>query len=392
LRDLRVKTSTGRPSYLAQLDGLRGIAILLVLWQHMPFISGSPISHAVWSAGSALRTGFIGVDLFFVLSGFLITRILLAEQETRGTIDFRLFYIKRFLRIFPIYYLSLAFVGLFLGERWDRLLFGVLYLTNYNFLVTDAPSSIGHTWSLCIEEQFYLFWPLLVWLVPPNRGRWMTGAVVPGLAVLFCLLVAAFVVWPKPEDIIYSTTPARMMSLSAGAYLAYRERDGVTFRGGPALAIFAAGLGLIVAVMAARLNGFVPNGGFYWAMLLPGFGLLSTGIVAVVAASSPWLAGVRTALSNAPLRYVGRISYGLYLYHVIILSALGAEGVDSREHGISPGQYGAAVLLIMIIPPLSYHFLEAPLLRLKSRFATPPARTETLRRKSGAVMGGGEAR
>src|SRR5579885_3225639 len=154
-------------SHIPALDGLRGIAILLVLWFHFRgYLGGEPIQCTLAIIG---EFGWIGVDLFFVISGFLITRILLQTKEKPDY--FRSFYTRRALRIFPLYYASLAvlflapmsFMSHSLPVAHDRLWFWI-YLANWNPLFEQIrPGSAAHFWSLSVEEQFYLVWPLLVW-------------------------------------------------------------------------------------------------------------------------------------------------------------------------------------------------------------------------------------
>src|SRR5262245_41609925 len=141
---------------IPELDGLRGWAILLVLWAHFPFVQGvEQVRHVAMSVGS----GHFGVNVFFGLSGFLITRILIREKQ-EGRFSMKRFYLKRTLRIFPIYYLTLLLVVIFITARHAGWL--ALYMGNFVFAFDLDPHPLRHTWSLAVEEHFYLIWPLIL--------------------------------------------------------------------------------------------------------------------------------------------------------------------------------------------------------------------------------------
>ena len=176
--------------YLPYLDGLRAVAVLLVLWAHFPFVTGSFVSEAFWKISQALRTGYIGVDLFFVMSGFLITRILLNERLSNGTISFRRFYINRALRIFPIYYICIAIYALLYARHDGDLLSLVTYTFNVYKPLYPDPVALEHTWSLSVEEQFYLAWPFVMAAIPLRMGKAITGIVIPAISFAAALLVA----------------------------------------------------------------------------------------------------------------------------------------------------------------------------------------------------------
>src|SRR5262249_43976988 len=149
---------------LRSLDGLRGIAVILVLWAHLSEENtvgwGATIKH--W-----LSPGLVGVDIFFVLSGFLITRILIADKA-RG-MPLKNFLIRRFLRIFPIYYLTILLVFLYAPGRY--ILYCAGYLGNFYFAYHPAHLPLHHTWSLAVEEHFYLLWPFAVYRLSLPAAR-----------------------------------------------------------------------------------------------------------------------------------------------------------------------------------------------------------------------------
>jgi len=203
------------------IDGLRGIALLGVLAFH---------------ANGALRGGYLGVDLFFVLSGFLITRILLAEQQATGRIDLRSFWVRRARRLFPALLALMPAIGLYAyfltppaglaGIRADALS-TLGYVANWSAIFSHrsywelfrSPSPLEHTWSLAIEEQFYVVWPLVVFLVLRRFGARALFAVAAGLAALSMVAMVALFD-PERTMRVYYGTDTRAATILAGAAFA----------------------------------------------------------------------------------------------------------------------------------------------------------------------------
>ncbi|NVO12667.1 MAG: acyltransferase [Rhodoplanes sp.] len=373
-------TLSTRPplAHLPALDGLRAVAVMLVLWVHLPFVQGSVIAKAFWSVGQAIRAGYIGVDLFFVLSGFLITRILLDERVRTGSISLRVFYTRRALRIFAIYYLCVAVYVLAFPFDGEALLSLVTYTFNYYHPFNPTPNPLEHTWSLAVEEQFYIVWPALIAAIPLARGRRICGTLVPGLAMLVALLLAATLEATLAASLIYMSSATRMMSLSLGAALAFRELAGAPTARWRPYAELVAGTVLLAADQGARAIGLIPPGGWYWTVALLGYALVSVGTVSLLIASRDRLASMaRTVLSWRPLRYVGRISYGLYLYHLLLLFLLGLAPYQVFTTGAPAAWVALAVVATFATAALSYRFIEAPLLRLKDRFGRRDAPAPT---------------
>lgn len=354
--------------HIPQLDGLRAVAVILVLWVHFPYIQESSISKAFWMVGQATRAGYIGVDLFFVLSGFLITRILLHERQGTGGISFRMFYAKRALRIFPIYYLCVAVYAVsFAGDR-SSLLSLLTYTFNFYHPLHLTPNALEHTWSLAVEEQFYLVWPLLVAWLPLARGRMITGLVIPAVSMLIALLLAINLDGTVAAEFIYVSSPTRMMSLSLGASLAYREFAADAPVGWRSFLEIGAGFALLVADNAARTLGLIPAGGFYWCIAIVGNAAVSLNTVSLLIHSRDSLtAAARAFLTLGPLRYIGRISYGLYLYHYLILFLLDVPPYKAVGSGATAGVVLVALAITIAAAAVSFRFLEAPLLSLKGR-------------------------
>ncbi len=368
---LTVKTMAAEPyrrlAHIPALDGLRGIAVLLVLAAHFPYIQGFWLSKAFWSLAQAGRAGYIGVDIFFVLSGFLITRLLLRERTSTGTISLFDFYARRSLRIFPIYYLCIAATIGFFPTAPGAMASLLAYGFNYYHAFNPAPYPLEHTWSLAVEEQFYLVWPFVMMCLPLHWGRRLTGAILPGLAILAAMLMAATLEPVLAASLIYASLPTRMLSLSFGAYIAFREADGARLSAWVPLSIAAAGVAALGLDSAGRTWGMIPPGGWYWCIALPGYSLVGFGIVAFLTLGEKigWFSRL---LSWSVLRFVGRISYGLYLYHLVVLFFL-ALNPARVEDGASWPRVLTALVVSFAISIVSYFAIEQPLLRLKARFA-----------------------
>jgi peptidoglycan/LPS O-acetylase OafA/YrhL len=353
--------------HLPALDGLRGVAVLLVLWSHLPFVEGVAASRGLWSLGQALRVGYLGVDLFFILSGFLITRGLLAERRSTGSVSLWRFYARRGLRIYPIYFLSVFFVALVYPTKRILLASLLVYGFNYYHPLDPQPYPMEHSWSLDVEDQFYLLWPLLFALIPLGAGARVTGIVIPALAVLSAVTLASLLEPSLAAAYIYTSLPTEMLSLSLGAYLAYREAEARPFPPAACLALSGGGAGLLVLDLAGRSAGIVPAGGWYWCVALVGTSLACFGVVAHLTLGRP-AAILDEALRARPLRWVGRISYGLYLYHLVVLFMLGINPAAMDGRGAAAWQVVLALALSFAAAALSYEVLEKRILRYKARF------------------------
>ena len=350
---------------LPQLDGLRAVAVFGVIWLHFPPVAGFPVSLAFTAVGEQLRVSTIGVDLFFALSGFLITRILLNERVTTGSIAFTDFYVKRSARIFPIYYISLAVCLACFAMPAKEVVLSALYLSDYNLInyysINDHTSPLSHSWSLAVEEQFYLVWPFVIAWTRLGTMRRVTGVIVPAIAIACMALAYLLSNSIDAEALIFGAAPIRMLTISLGAYLACREFDRapLTVRQGGALAL--AGLAGLLIMQAARTRGIIA-GPIYHAFGNIGFAVLAMGLLAIVLPSRPSV--LQAVLCWPPMRYVGRISYGLYLYHFIILHLLGIH--DSRD-GAPAVVICAAAALTFGTAAISFHFIENPLIQAARR-------------------------
>lgn len=384
---------TPRHHYLP-LDGVRGLAVLAVMLLH--FTVFRPVGALETGLERVLSTGWIGVDLFFVLSGFLITGILVDTRDDPH--HFRNFYARRTLRIFPLYYafLLLLFVvlpalhGDYAAEHAanDRRIWLWTYLGNVLMAQGwDAmPSHTTHLWSLAVEEQFYLGWPLLVYFA---RGRWLTRLCVG--TFVGAILTRALLATQDASAAAYVLTPARMDTLAAGAFVAVLLRqqgaDAVRRAVRPML---WSGLALVAIALgwSTTLDGaspFAPLAFGTQTFGYPGIALVFAALVAHVVSAGPARLLPRL-LSRPTFRSLGKYSYGLYMIHVPIRNIV--RLLLERRGGLPvvggsqvPAQLVVTLAGIAIsfgLAYLSWHLFEKQVLKPKRYFeaSDPPTATE----------------
>lgn len=375
------------------IDGVRGIAILLVLIHHFtPAISGPSITRRMLELS---HTGWIGVDLFFVLSGFLITAILL---KTRNNEDYFLnFYARRTLRIFPIYYIVLAIIVLvipvlmqmpifhqFIGHYFAKLTRELpatiegqswlwLYGTNFKIAIEgERWGAVNHFWSLAVEEHFYLFWPLVVWFIS-SRAKLIKVCLVCilGAPVLRgMLMLAGF-----DSVVPYVLTPCRVDSLAMGALASILITD-------PKMAaawtsrfkIMALGAATGLIVLVAHYGRF--NRDDLMTTIL-GYTLLAVASTWIVLAAAGMKAGSWTTrvVANPVFSSLGKYSYGLYVTHMFFAPAY-AKLFGWTSLTNLTGSYAAAIVIHVVLAVVCswaiawvcYHAMEKHFLRLKVFF------------------------
>lgn len=347
--------SSTSPTHIAPLDGLRGIAVLLVLWAHFPRELTGPLGKLAY----VIQPGYLGVDVFFVLSGFLITRILLHDKESGRSI-YR-FVARRALRIFPIYYLTI----LVLAVTWNGnyLLWCSVYLSNYRFAVDLSPNPMRHTWSLAVEEHFYLIWPLVVYYSRRDFAQSViTTAVIPtSLAVAIALTVADLI---SPSsfsaaELIYRDTICRSLSLGIGGIFAFQEHQLTRHRS----TLTAASLTALAVVLIPVGQFAVP--GWNAVCRLIGFGSLSGAIVLTALSTTPSNGLLYKGLTSEPLVFLGKISYGIYLYHFPLFMAFGLRNyTPDNPPNLTKGL--AVVTATIILAILSHTLIERHFAKLKS--------------------------
>ncbi len=337
--------------YQPALDGVRALAVLLVLGFHLewPWVSG----------------GYLGVSVFFTLSGFLITSLLLREQAGNSTIDLGNFYERRLRRLAPAALATIAFVavaaafGLYEQSRALRsgLLGALLQIENwvelfagrsYADLFAD-PNPVAHFWSLSIEEQFYWIWPLVVIGLGALAVRRHPKHLVGVLAAFWVVtaISAPLTAWWWSPSAAYFATWARLPEILAGAVLAailahVRVRPN------------ADGLGVIALVVIIAASALTPDGsGWPYQGGLPIFSLVSAALIYGLQAPGP----VRSALGTSVLVWIGRRSYGIYLVHWPIFILL-----DSRRTGLDGFSLDTLRLFVtFVVAAISFRFLEQPI-------------------------------
>ena len=355
--------------YMPGLDGLRAIAVLAVIAYHLGF---------GWAPG-----GLLGVGVFFTLSGYLITDILLAQLDRRGRVQLGAFWLGRARRLLPALFAMLVVVTAWvtvLGpaqpEQFrDSVVAAALYISNWQLIFQDvsyfqqfaAPLPLNHLWSLAVEEQFYILWPFLLVLgvgVLKERGSEPSG-IRPRLAGYTALLalgsaVAMAVLYQPSLDPsrVYYGTDTRACELLAGAALAMvwpSRRLKRTVAAGARRALDAVGVAglLVIGVMIWRTNeysSFLFRGGFL---------LLAIATVLVVAALAHPACRLGAVLGWGPLRWIGVRSYGIYLWHFPIIVLTTPAG----EHGSDLLRDALQLAATIAVAALSWRFVEEPVRR-----------------------------
>ncbi|WP_420130594.1 acyltransferase family protein [Longimicrobium sp.] len=373
---------TDEPAHIPALDGLRGCAVLGVLLLHFTSAMGAPAGAPARLVKQAFSLGWTGVDLFFVLSGFLITGILADARNTPHR--YRTFYMRRALRILPLYYgfvVLLFAVPPLVGARAYTTTFADqlpywLYLQNFRPLPNAALDFAGHLWSLAIEEQFYLVWPLVIFtLSRTNALRVCAACLVGALAYRVTAVLAG-----ADLHAVYFQTPARLDGLALGGAIALMLRGA----GGRARLrrIAPAALAASAAALAGAAlhpSGFDPGGAY---MVAVGYSALAFFFGAVlVLALDGRSAPLPRLLSGSVLRFFGRYSYGLYVLHVPLIGLGRLAGASpDRFAGTRwefPGLLGYTALMTAasILAALAcWNAYEKHFLKLKARFTyRPPA-------------------
>jgi peptidoglycan/LPS O-acetylase OafA/YrhL len=356
-----------RAGYRGDIDGLRAVAVTLVVLFHVGL--------------SVVSGGFVGVDVFYVISGFLITGLLVRELRSSGTISITNFYARRVRRLLPLSALVLvttAVASRFLAPVLDRPGIGsdiqaaAMYVANWHYatastqyMASTGKSPVLHYWSLSVEEQFYVLWPLLLLLASTGAARrsWQVGfrRIVVTLGTLGAASFALSVVTTTasgPFAFFGLHTRAWEMAVGAGLSLA-------TDRWLRRPALWSIPLGwiglLMILASAGLLTGDTPYPGSAAALPVLGTAML----LASGAAQSSWSVG--RLLSLPPVRYLGRISYAWYLWHWPCLVLLGGVGADSAEGagdqsvgGAGVARLVAAIAASLALSVLSHHLVENP--------------------------------
>jgi peptidoglycan/LPS O-acetylase OafA/YrhL len=333
--------AVARESHVPALDGVRAVAVLGVIASH----------------SGLFNLGWLGVDIFFGLSGYLITGILLDAKAAGPSAReyFVPFYMRRALRILPLAWAA-AVVMAFIQNEWSGLLWYVGYLVNW-LPQSPPPSELGHYWSLAVEEQFYLLWPALVFFTS-RRTLWNVSIAVIAVDVIcrFC-----FSMWPPAfanAQFLGLATFARADTLAVGAMLAQRQRSGGWGRerswAVPAALLAAV---MVVAIRWMELKGLFPllTYNLKWPVIALGVG-----------------GGLLFVLTRPPrilqwpfVAWIGQISYGIYVIHAFFGRPL------HRLFSFAPTIFLMQVALTIPIAAASWYLFESPILKQKWRWPMP---------------------
>ena len=345
-----VRVAPDLPSHIPSLDGLRAVSILLVLISHLDGTRGFP----TWFS-SLGDTGNLGVRIFFVISGFLITTLLLKEFDKTGRISLRTFYLRRMFRIFPAFYVFALVIAVCQFAGWIRLLpgdllHGLTYTMNYHF---PHGWFMAHIWSLSVEEQFYILWPATLLLCGPRRGLWVSGAaivIVPLLRIgtwwffpnhgggaeefhtvcdaiaTGCVLAGVFNLMGRCEPYLRFIRSARFAIVPAVAILMYAAQRSTRFYS-------LAGISILNICIALIIDRYTRYPGTFLGRVLN------------------W----------APIRYIGLLSYSFYSWQQPFL--------NRHSDGMS-ASFPLNLALVVLCSLASYYIVEQPVREYGHRLLT----------------------
>lgn len=352
-----------KSEYYLQLDGLRTIAVSMVMFGHWV------IYPKLLSIGAFLSTG--GVDIFFVLSGFLISGILIKASDNTNKIHaLKQFYIRRFLRIFPLYYLVIL-IGVLIAIPNIRQQFWWFLFYAGNIIVAKTNGTSGsftHLWSLAVEEQFYIFFPFIVFFVP-KKNRLISFSLMIVMSVLCRAII--YLVYKQNINIawwMHSLTFCCLDSFGLGALLAYLKiyHFDLVKRILKKWGLFFWALG------ASILLGYVFTLGSQENLFVFTFHRLFFSIfcfwVVGVATTDGFKGVIKLFFENNFIQYLGKISYGLYVYHHFMPYFFGRVGYNINGHSILLNSF-LYLIATIIISSISWHFFEYPINKLKERFS-----------------------
>jgi peptidoglycan/LPS O-acetylase OafA/YrhL len=310
------------------------------------------------------------VNIFFTLSGFLITALLLVELEARGKVWFAGFYARRALRLIPPLLLALALVALlpnvYVGanngvsiSRWYSIPAALFYVANIVAALGHPLGFLAHTWSLAVEEQFYLLWPALLVLLASRR---LLGKALPVLIILAIVSRAAMTagdVRGVPDWLISQTDQLLIGALLAVGYL----RGGLSsLRREPAGWLALAALAALVVIGTATKNGSEGHFALYGGLTVAG--IASAVLIGHLMVSDG--STLSALFAFTPFVWIGRVSYGIYLFHFPIF-----QWVQHERWASKPKEYAVEYALLAIAVAVSWFLVERPALRLKNRRARP---------------------
>jgi len=333
---------------MAPLDGLRAVSIILVLLGHLNGTLGFPETDFERFIGDYAN---LGVIVFFVISGFLITTLLIEEHDNYGGISLRLFYVRRFLRLMPAFLLFMAFIFLVQMAGYISLSPGD-YLRALTYTVNFRRHNnwyVGHLWSLSVEEQFYLLWPAVLVLAGRSKATWIAAGVllVSPIARFFAMGRAAGTIFPCVAD-----------SLACGCLLALCGDK--LFAKKPYTTLIASGLFLPVAVILILASNWLRS---YTVGVVLGVSVINLLIGLIVHRCVSRQSKMTSILSIRPLVAIGVLSYSLYLWQQFFLN---------RDSSWPICDFPLNLILTFVVASLSYFLVEGPINELRRKYRRAP--------------------
>jgi peptidoglycan/LPS O-acetylase OafA/YrhL len=351
LRGISSAVQASPPGRIPSLDGLRALSIVLVMFSHLLGTAGFPLGER--ALGAAGDLGYLGVRVFFVISGYLITLLLIAEQAKRGRISLREFYIRRAYRILPAAYALILAISLaaLLGDlslKPADVVTGVTYTTNYHY---TRSWELGHLWSLSVEEQFYLLWPALVVLFGARR-------IVPlSVALLVLAPVFRMIAWfhaPSPDDVVMEAYPCIMDAIAAGCLLAGARSwlDGQRWYGW-----LTGGWGFVLVLGAIAATQIPSDRILFDYIVAPS--VMNVALALVVDRCVRFPGDVFGKFLNwRPIVFAGTLSYSLYLWQQPFLNHNAHAGVTV---------WPVNLFLAIGCALGSYYLVERPFMAIRER-------------------------
>ena len=357
------------PNHVIGLQALRGIAVLLVVASHLQSVGSADPNFAKLTpfpwVNQAFSRGFLGVDLFFVLSGFLITSLLFRESENSVRTKLKSFYYRRALRILPALY-ALLIVSLVVAIweefplmfQWNSTWSALLFITNWTIqpLLLQTQSDLGHLWSLAVEEQFYIVWPLVFFTLRRWRIHW--SLITSAMAVLV-LVIALYrnALWNSEVSwlFIYTKTETRSDAILIGCMFAFIFRYmSISQKLLKTLGYISVVLVVIVAYLLGDVQkGFLYQGGFSLIAFLAGVVVLA--VVLVPSFGGP-------LVNSRVLIWWGQRSYGIYLWHLLIFRVFSRHEFFGSTHL----RIVIAVGFSLVVAEVSWRLIERPFIRMKN--------------------------
>ncbi len=373
-----MNTATPKDVYFSGINGLRFLAALAVIITHIELLKGNFDMKNYWKNSLIFNLGGIGVYFFFVLSGFLITYLLLVEKKISKNISIKHFYVRRILRIWPLYYLILIigffvlpnfsiftipyFERNFLAHFNSNLLLYIFILPNIAFSLFQAVPNIGQAWSIGVEEQFYIVWP---WIISKSKNV-LKSLIIILFAIILIKIIVLMVAplysqtrWYISFKSLIAMSKFECMAVGGiGAYLLFIKSNIVTYIINKYLLFVSI---IFIPLLIIIIPDYLQDG-----MHLAYSFLFLIIIINISQQSNNFI------LENSIMNFLGKISYGIYMYHFMVIPILiyfcKNYMKNSSEFSINIVLYFFTVLITIMIASISFYFFENKFIKLKSKF------------------------